>query len=52
VSAELDTIGTKAKQELLVTYHGEPLNPSMEVMVRSCLQYYISLGDVERDESY
>lgn len=52
VSAELDTIGTKAKQELLVTYHGEPLSPSMEEMVRSCLQYYISLGDVERDESY
>lgn len=52
VSAEVDTIGTKAHMEFLVTYHGEPLNSSMEEMVRSCLEYYLSLSAVEKDESY
>jgi len=52
VSAEVDTIGTKSHQELLVTYHGQPLNSSMEEMVRCCLQYYLSLAEVEADESY
>ena len=52
VSAEVDTIGTKAHQEFMVTYHGGPLNNNMEQMVRSCLQYYLSLAEVENEESY
>ena len=52
VSAEVDTIGTKAHQEFMVTYHGGPLNNNMEQMVHSCLQYYLSLAEVENEESY
>lgn len=52
VSAEIDTIGDEAKDELFVTYHGEPLNPPMVQLVTNALQYYLSLGEVEKEESY
>lgn len=52
VSAEVDTVGTQAKDEFFVTYHGEPLNSSMVQLVTNALQYYLSLAEVEREESY
>eukprot|EP00210_Caulerpa_lentillifera_P003782 g3613.t1 len=52
VSAEVDTVGTQAQQELLVTYHGDPLDDQMKETITNCLQYYLSLAEVERDESY
>lgn len=52
VSAEVDTVGTEAQQELLVTYHGGPLSEPMKETITNCLQYYLSLAEVERDESY
>lgn len=52
LSAEVDTIGRKAQDTLLVTYHGEPLNSSMEQLAKNALQYYLSLAEVARDESY
>eukprot|EP00210_Caulerpa_lentillifera_P000088 g84.t1 len=51
ISAEVDTVGTEARQELLVTYHGDPLNDAMRETITNCLQYYLSLAEVERDES-
>lgn len=52
VSAEVDTVGTEADDILFVTYHGEPLNASMCELVKNALQYYLSLSEIARDESY
>lgn len=52
VSAEVDTVGTEARDEFYVTYHGEPLSASMQKLVQNCLQYYLSLQEVETQESY
>lgn len=52
VSAEVDTIGTEARDEFFVTYHGEPLNSSMVQLVTNALQYYLSLAEVAKEESY
>jgi hypothetical protein len=38
VSAEIDTIGGEAKDELFVTYHGEPLSGPMTQLVTNALQ--------------
>jgi hypothetical protein len=48
----VDTEGVVAKDCLYVTYHGEPLGPSMTQLVTNALQYYLSLADVEKEESY
>lgn len=52
VSAEVDTVGKTVNDTFFVTYHGEPLNSSMVQLVNNALQYYLSLNDVEREESY
>ncbi|GMH37062.1 hypothetical protein BSKO_04935 [Bryopsis sp. KO-2023] len=52
VSAEVDTVGTQAQDEFFVTYHGEALSVSMKKLVENCLQYYLSLQEVESEESY
>eukprot|EP00878_Enallax_costatus_P000763 GHUV01000881.1.p1 GENE.GHUV01000881.1~~GHUV01000881.1.p1 ORF type:complete len:288 (+),score=90.49 GHUV01000881.1:150-1013(+) len=52
VSAEIDTVGSEAKDEFFVTYHGEPLNGPMVQLVTNSLQYYLSLSEVEKEESY
>lgn len=52
LSAEIDTIGEEADDTLLITYHGEPLSSSMEMLVKNALQYYLSLADVAKVESY
>lgn len=52
VSAEIDTIGGEARDELFVTYHGEPLSGPMTQLVTNALQYYLSLAEVAREESY
>eukprot|EP00879_Flechtneria_rotunda_P010773 GHRR01011257.1.p1 GENE.GHRR01011257.1~~GHRR01011257.1.p1 ORF type:complete len:278 (+),score=74.67 GHRR01011257.1:309-1142(+) len=52
VSAEIDTIGDEAKDDFFVTYHGEPLNGPMVQLVTNSLQYYLSLAEVEKEESY
>lgn len=52
VSAEIDTEGTQAKDEFFITYHGEPLNAPMVTLVTNSLQYYLSLGEVAKEESY
>jgi len=52
VSAEIDTIGDEAKDEFFVTYHGEPLNGPMVQLVTNSLQYYLSLAEVSKEESY
>ena len=49
---QVDTEGPVAKDEFYVTYHGEPLNPSMATLVTNALQYYLQLAEVEREESY
>jgi UTP:GlnB (protein PII) uridylyltransferase len=52
ISAEVDTEGRTVVDTFYVTYHGEPLNKSMVQLVTNALQYYLSLNDVEREESY
>jgi len=52
LSAEVDTIGDEADDTLLISYHGEALNSSMEMLVKNALQYYLSLAEVAKDESY
>lgn len=52
ISAEIDTEGAVAKDDFIVTYHGEPLNPSMVLLVNNTLQYTLQLAEVEREESY
>ncbi len=48
----MDTEGIIARDDFYVTYHGEPLNPSMTQLVTNTLQYYLQLAEVEREESY
>lgn len=52
VSAEIDTEGALAKDEFFITYHGEPLNSPMVLLVTNALQYYLSLAEVAKEESY
>jgi hypothetical protein len=52
LSAEVDTIGSMAQDEFMVTYHGEPLNKQMRTLVKNALQYYLALADIETVESY
>ena len=52
VSAEIDTFGGEARDDFFVTYHGEPLNPPMVQLVTNSLQYYLSLAEVSKEESY
>lgn len=52
VSAEIDTIGEEAQDEFFITYHGEPLSSSMVQLVTNALQYYLSLSEVAKEESY
>lgn len=52
VSAEIDTIAAEARDEFFVTYHGEPLNGPMVQLVTNSLQYYLSLAEVSKEESY
>eukprot|EP01026_Neomeris_dumetosa_P001608 TRINITY_DN103_c0_g1_i1.p1 TRINITY_DN103_c0_g1~~TRINITY_DN103_c0_g1_i1.p1 ORF type:complete len:329 (-),score=29.67 TRINITY_DN103_c0_g1_i1:147-1079(-) len=52
VSAEVDTYGTEARDEFYVTYHGEALPPSLVELVTNALQYYLSIAEVEKEESY
>ena len=49
---QIDTEGAEAQDDFLVTYHGEPLNPNMILLVNNTLQYTLQLSEVEREESY
>ncbi|CAG9462703.1 unnamed protein product [Pedinophyceae sp. YPF-701] len=50
--AEINTVGREVDDTFYVTYHGAALDHNMELLVTNCLQYYISLFELERDESY
>lgn len=52
VSAEVDTVGSQACDEFFITYHGEPLTTPMVTLVTNALQYYLSLNEVAKEESY
>lgn len=52
VSAKAETIGKAAHDVFAVTYHGEPLNSPMELLVVNALYYYLARAEVEREESY
>ncbi|KAK9810145.1 hypothetical protein WJX72_005535 [[Myrmecia] bisecta] len=52
ISAEIDTEGKVAKDHFFVTYHGEPLPSPMKQLVTNALQYYLSLAEIEKEESY
>ena len=51
-AAQIDTEGAVAKDDFIVTYHGEPLNSNMVLLVNNTLQYTLQLAEVEREESY
>ena len=48
----MDTEGPLAKDHFLVTYHGEALNKGMETLIINMMQYYLSMAEVEKEESY
>ncbi|KAG2488637.1 hypothetical protein HYH03_012805 [Edaphochlamys debaryana] len=52
VSAEIETEGALATDEFFITYHGEPLSSPMVTLVTNSLQYYLSLAEVAKEESY
>ncbi|GLI60339.1 hypothetical protein VaNZ11_002459 [Volvox africanus] len=52
VSAEIDTDGKLAKDEFFITYHGEPLTAPMVTLVTNSLQYYLSIAEIAKEESY
>lgn len=52
ISAEVNTEGKQVIDTFYITYHGEPLNGSMVQLVTNALQYYLSLNEVESEESY
>ena len=52
VSAEVDTIGSLAKDEFMLAYHGGPLPKPMRTLVRNALGYYLALAEIETAESY
>ena len=49
---QVDTEGAVAQDDFIVTYHGEPLNPNMILLVNNTLHYTLQLSEVEREESY
>ena len=51
-AVQIDTEGPVAQDDFIVTYHGEPLNKSMVLLVNNTLQYTLQLAQVEREESY
>ena len=52
IAVQVDTEGPLAKDHFLITYHGEPLNKGMRTLVMNMLQYYLSMQEVEKEESY
>lgn len=49
---QVDTEGVIAKDEFYVTYHGDALNPSMVLLVKNSLQYYLSVAAIQQEDSY
>ena len=52
IMLQVDTEGPLAKDQFLVSYHGDPLNSSMRMLVTNALQYYLGRAEVEAEESY
>ena len=52
VSASINTVGLAAQDTFYVTYRGKALNKSMEQLVINALQYYLTMAQLETDESY
>ena len=50
--AQIDTEGKEAIDTFLVSYHGEPLDNNMSLLVTNALHYYLSLTELEKEESY
>ena len=42
----------QAQDEFVLTYHGEPLNRQMRLLVKNALHYYLQLAEIEKEESY
>lgn len=52
VSAEVDTVGSKAIDIIHVTYHGAALTQPMVELVTNALQYFLEMREIEGEESY
>ena len=50
--SQIDTEGKEAIDTFLVSYHGEPLDKNMSLLVTNALHYYLSLTELEKEESY
>jgi hypothetical protein len=50
--AEINTSGVEIDDTFYVTYQGQALGKDMSTLVNNALAYYISLYEVEREESY
>mmetsp|Transcript_40456 Transcript_40456/g.67781 ORF Transcript_40456/g.67781 Transcript_40456/m.67781 type:complete len:298 (-) Transcript_40456:374-1267(-) len=52
VSAEIDTIGIMAHDIFFLTYQGQALDPNMDTLVVNSLQYFLSMTEIAKEESY
>lgn len=52
ISANINTVGLAAQDTFYVTYHGKALTQNMEQLVTNALQYYLSMAEIETNESY
>jgi len=52
VSAEIDTIGIMVHDIFFLTYQGQALDPNMNTLVVNSLQYFLSMTEIAKEESY
>lgn len=52
VSANVDTVGAMARDTFYVTHRGRALSSNMVELVTNALTYYLTMAEVEANESY
>ena len=52
VAANVNTVGLAASDTFYVTYRGKALDKNMRELVTNALQYYLTMAELEKDESY
>lgn len=52
VSANVDTVGMKAMDTFFVTHRGAALSGPMVELVTNALTYYLTMAEIEANESY
>jgi UTP:GlnB (protein PII) uridylyltransferase len=52
ISANVNTKGLAAEDTFYLTHRGKALSKNMDTLVVNALQYYLSMAELEKDESY